>query len=216
MLIESLVSTPLYILILFIILIYLGYHIVKRYPLSEKRWLQSDFIWLSLSFLGIVGIIDKNSTLFNERKLNQLNARIEVVSREIKSDLSFQWFCSQFQQTEYSPKISYDIQKEFDTMCNWCNKLNPKIDSIINIKGKIPETFYSMPEVNDTQLLYFQERFQNSFNNYNTYIEKITLIQNNLSKKWEHNVLFIVSPILLTFGLAIRFIKSIAKLQSKK
>jgi hypothetical protein len=215
---EKIISNPVYALGCFTFLIFLGWSIfVKLFPLNSVQWKKVDYWWLSLSAIGLVGLLAENRMAFGKRDLYQCDSRIYIFSRAIQSDLNSQWICMKFQKTEYNLDYFDKTQKEFEIVCQWANDVFPTIDSLLNSKISIKSNQLAIPkDIDDNQLKDYLVSIHNNVEEYNSYISNRQIIEDNThSKEWE-DFIRILAPLTLIIGLAIRFTKTIGEINLQK
>jgi hypothetical protein len=189
--------------------------------LSKKQWKKVDYIWISLTAMGLIG-----TTRIAEKTISQNN------SYAIKYEMAFNtkellyhltpenssWVCRTFVKDKYSPENLEDLQLKYDAACEWRTKVakvvvnaidSPKLE-IIDVK-KLPELVE-----NDSQIKTFKKIVLDYIKQYNNCV---TALQKNadLQQNGDSDIIMIYfSPILLILGLALRITKVTGELKYEK
>jgi hypothetical protein len=214
---KEILSEPLYAFGGLALLVFIGWIIfVKLCPLNALQWKKADYWWLTLSAIGLFGLLAENRFVFSKNELEICNARIEVYSRATKRDINNQYFCIKFSKTEYSPEDFDEGQYEFDKMCVWKESIFCKVDSIIAEQKNININELAIPDVNDSTLKQLIDYLIHNINEYNEYINRKQEIMQDMSYREYETMLRIFSPLFLIFGLSIRFTKTLGEISCKK
>jgi hypothetical protein len=214
---ENFLSNPLYAFGGLTLFVFLGWILfVKLFPLTTLQWKKIDYLWLSLSAIGLFGLLAENRIVFNKNKMEICNARIEVYSKATKRDIDNQYFCTKFSKTEYSPDDFDEVQNEFDKMCIWKESIYCKVDSIIMEQKNINIDELAIPDVKDLTLKQLIDYLIFNINEYNEYINMKQGIIQNMSYREYENMLTVFSPLLLILGLSIRFTKTLGEISIQK
>lgn len=123
------ITSPWWILVFFIVsLVILHILFVRQFPLSSVGWKQSDYIWLPMALLGIIGSVNENRTIVIETRLfmamDQSAAALHRVIYAAESGTSIA-ICRTFVVSPESPppEVMAKTQREFDAQCAWFKKV---------------------------------------------------------------------------------------------
>ena len=215
---KEILSYPSYAFGLFALCIFMGWLIfVKLFPRNILQWKKTDYIWISLSSIGLFGLLADNRIVFNKYELEICDNHIKLSSNEARIYIANnQYFCREFLKTENSPDNLEDIQKEYDNMCNWRELNEYRIDSMLRKQEIINIDDLEIPLVKYSLLNDMINDFIRHIKNYNhNIIEK----QKKEAKISDHNFeteIKIFSPLFLILGLSIRFVKTIGEISLQK
>jgi len=216
---KEILSNPIYAFGCLALCVLVGWFIfVKLYQCNELQWKRADYLWLSLSTLGLFALLADNRIIFSKNELEICKIRIKVNSREIRDQLNVfdQYYCNtKFNKTEDSPANYDDIKKDFDSMCNWTEINYSKIDSMLNAQQIIDIENFQKPLMFTDVVNNMANRGFNILmhfsNEYNNYITEKQLLATD-TKHYEHeDILKILSPLLLILGLSVRFLKALGE-----
>jgi hypothetical protein len=214
---KEFLSNPIHAFGGLVLFVFIGWILfVKLFPLTMLQWKKTDCLWLSLSAIGLFGLLADNRILFSKNELEICNVRIDVYAKATKRNINNEYFCTKFIETENSPDDFDDTQKEFDAMCNWKEAIYYRIDSIINEQKNINIDELEIPQIKNLALKQLIDYLIHNINEYNEYINKMQTIIANMNYKEYENMLRIVSPLILIIGLSIRFTKTLGEISLQK
>jgi hypothetical protein len=214
---KEILSNPLYAFGSLGVCVFIGWIIfVKLFPLTALQWKKSDYLWLSLSAIGLFGLLANNRILFSQNELEICKARIELYLKATKSDMSNQYFCKKFTKSEYSPENFDEVQKEFDIMCEWKETNFLRIDSMLNGQIIVNISELAIPNVKTESLIESIYYLTHNIEQYNYYITQKQILTNKIKYYDFEDMFRIFSPLLLIIGLSIRFTKTLGEINLQK
>ena len=136
-LIEELLVSPLFLLSVVVFVALMGWlFIVKIFVPGDNFWRISNFIVLTITCLGILGVVQDGRSFLNFREYNQIQRCIESDYKwRLLSKLKEDSYRIEFVKTEYSPNNLDDMQHDYNTIYQWIGKINNIFIIVIIIKN---------------------------------------------------------------------------------
>jgi len=190
------------------------FHLLFVWPcnLSKLAWKWVDYVWLTATLLGLVGLVGSARQEFAKNSLDMTSARQERAAYDLKSAIQFgasPAICREFTYKDTSPpkEIFNQIQLEFRHECEWFKEAAERLEispwthrEYINLAQLGKE----MPNGGD---MWAKENLQQSMDRYNTAVTDYKLLSEAKEKSMLEGLMVIAAPFLLALALALRFAK---------
>lgn len=209
--IEEISGTPLYLVVLFVVLLILMDVILVRFSkLSDVSWKKVDYIWLGAAALGLIGSSGKVDQFLSGRYAEnfQAPALSTYYTRLRQSLVNPAGICATYIKGPDSPPDFDEIVEEQRALCAKSNE----------IANRMPKDFKEgYPPLADTGF----ERFGQSVKHEKGFIANINMYADEYDSKQKvyakyeegskpsvgEDVLTVLSPLLIAFALALRITK---------
>jgi hypothetical protein len=192
-------------------------HGLLVYPrnLSKKAWKRMDYLWLSLTAIGLISATNTVGQRLSKNEVALASYRIPMVYKDLLSYLSpikSNWVCRTFNEGKYSPDDYDRVVADYDRACQWRSKMYAVVSSI--------DTLHYQPILNVPDLQVVEsESFKNAvLRNVQLYNSLILQRDGNASNvdSYSNNELTFFTPLLLIIGLALRITKITGELRHEK
>lgn len=184
----------------------------KIWTPSKRSWKGIEIFFLSMSFVGILGVCQRAETIIKRIELDNEVYRLPFYKQVITDKLELlrgSAICRKFIKTESSPSNLGEIQNEFDETCNFFKTYSPAFEKKLNNDSSIDESTFAK--------LSKDPIIQEDIKYLNSYIAEYNQLLTSIKEKQQDNpsdiLIFLVmfSPLILTFSLALRVSKAIAQ-----
>jgi hypothetical protein len=112
-----------FILLLLLVLTLILIFINKVSPLNKVQLKKLDYIWLSLSALGIFGLVENNRIQMTEIELTRSQWFHEAACDAFSYIIDTNNICLKYEQLSSSPDNFIELQSIRDSLCNWSKHL---------------------------------------------------------------------------------------------
>lgn len=215
LLIEELLISPLFLLSVVIFVAFMGWFFaVKKFMLGDKFWRISNFVVLSVTCLGVFGIVQDGRMFLYEREYIKNQKRIESVYKwRLLSNLNEDLYRLEFIETECSPSNFDDIQYDYHATHQWIGNNKQYFYNCYNKKEYINIDSICYPSLRTTDQI-IESYFKNIDHCIADYNHDITELR-EYEKGQRHNdfELFYIflSPFFIAVGLGWEFVKIFAR-----
>ena len=215
-------ATPLYAFCLFFaMLVIMHFLLIFWKNLDEITWKHVDYIWLGAAVLGLIGTSMQSERFISKPYLETFEKpRTEIAYTYLRSLLAdHPGICMPRVRSEYSPP-------NFDEILLEQNRLCKRLDMIVN---RMPVSFSgSYPSLNKTGYepigtrnqykyhLYFLKDVEDRAEEYRRQQRRYADFVNSTKISDSEALLLILSPLLLSFALALRITKVTAEIHIAK
>ena len=214
-LIEELLVSPLFLLSVVVFVALIGWlFIVKIFVPGDNFWRISNFIVLTITCLGILGVVQDGRSFLNFREYNQIQRCIESDYKwRLLSKLKEDSYRIEFVKTEYSPNNLDDMQHDYNTIYQWIGKNKQYIYNCYNNKEyiNIDSICYPSLRASDQIIESYFKNIDHCIADYNNDITEL--------REYEKGQLYndfglfyiLLSPLFIAVGLGWEFVKFFAK-----
>jgi hypothetical protein len=194
-------------------------HLILVYPknLSKKQWKRIDYLWISLTAIGLIGATSNVKIALSKGQLSFANDRIPFQYEYLCSLLSpggSKTVCRDFVREEYSPSNFDSIVADYNDACEWSIKTYKLIALVDTSNYQLIDTT-KIPVLETKHNKWFKNIILDNIRGYNKLIEERRDSQNEIVNNQKNDLLFF-TPLLLIFGLAIRITKVSGELRHEK
>lgn len=206
LLIEELLISPRCLLITVFIVAFLGWlFAVKLFTPSDKFWRISYFVVLSITCLGIFGVVQDGRSLLYEREYNKTQGRIESVYKwRLLSNLNEYPFCF-FADTT--------IHNSYHITCQWIRDNKDYISDCYYNLELINVDSISFPVLNnaDSILEFYFKNLDHCIVDYNDDITELREYEEGQCHNNFELYYIFLSPLFIAIGLGWEFVKFFAR-----
>jgi hypothetical protein len=195
------------------------FHLVLVFwlKLNKRAWKIVDYIWLSLAALGILGAAGQARQLFATNTVASSSQRTQISYMQLLSfvDQFSQEgaVCRTFVRSQFSPPPAEFLkaQKDYDLVCHWFRDVQTKLHRLADLYPDLNEVdlknLPSEPAVSETDLREILRGFHNQVDLYNGDAKEYGSIVRATRQSLAEQLLIFVSPLLLSFAIALRITK---------
>ena len=204
-------------LALLILTIILHFFLVYPKNLSKRQWKKVDYIWISLTAVGLIGATDSARLLFDNSQVSIDEHRIPA---EYQYTLSFllpegsKIVCREHKRDEYSPPNYDSIVADDDRSCAWSKQVY-NIVSSIDTSAYPPIDTTKIPQLTTVVNVWFKGLVLDNIRRYNTLVLEKQQLESDMHSEGQLLVK-LFTPLLLILGLAIRITKVSGELRHEK
>lgn len=215
LLIEELLFSPLFLLSVVILVGFLGWlFAVKKFVAGDKFWRISNFIVLSVTCLGVFGVVKDSRSFYYEREYNKCNRRIESVYEwRLLSNLNESSYRFDFFEVAYDPNNIDDMQYDYHIACQWIRNNKRYFTNCYNNKEQINIDSLSFPILKNAVPV-LESYFNNLDHCIADYNNDITELR-EYEKGQSHNVFELIYmlfyPLFIAVGIGWEFVKLLAR-----
>jgi len=204
-----------WILSIFIIsLVILHILFVRQFPLSSVGWKQSDYIWLPMALLGIIGSVNENRAIFVEARLpwaiDQSAAALHRVIYAAEDAGTSIGICRTFVVSPESlpPEVMAKTQREFDAQCAWFKKVVAalKTHATKDNRERLDVVQMIGPQPSGGHVSTYQQ-FEQSLAWYNDTVEDLAKLEVEAKEGSIATIFRFLGPLFIAFALALRITK---------
>lgn len=196
------------------------FHVFLVYPknLSKKNWKIVDYVWISLTAIGLVGSINTVKIKLADGKANIATHRTSVQHKFILSYLLKEGshiVCDrEFIWKESSPSNFNEIVKDFERCCDWSKEVYKIVASIDTISYTWIDV-EKIPDLKTESNQWFKQTIIDGINHYNSLVtEKIE--NEKVVDNYSNSIYSFLLPLFLIIGLALRLTKVTGELLHEK
>ncbi len=215
---ANIVSNIWYALIALVVLT-LVLHVILVFPknLSKKQWKKVDYIWISLTAIGLIGAVNNVGIIQKKNEIDAVSHRIPFQFKYLSHFLppgGSPTVCREHTRTEYSPADFDSIVADYYRTCEWSRKMHLFISSVDTSQYELIDVS-QIPVLETTENIWYKEEVLGIINEYNL-----------LVKEWKKNdleylqntteTLTFYMPFFLILGLAIRLTKVTGEIRHEK
>jgi len=178
--------------------------------LSKEQWVWTDYCWLTIAFVGVIGIASENRRMIAADHFHVHNDRVVISSKHLRERLEWMasgpLICRKFIKDINSPEDPEFTrrQKQYDLACEWYRKTSRSYE--VSVKTINP--IMSLPaKVTDPMLLRSHKRTINLLEDLNTAIEVREKRRRDTLEAPGEKILRQLAPFLLAIAIAIRLSK---------
>lgn len=210
------VSTVLTIFAIEILLFHLVLVVWLR--LGKRAWKIVDYIWLGFAALGILGAAGQARQLVANNMTSTSKQRAQISYMELVSVVGRYSndgaVCRTFVRGQYSPPPAEfeRIQKDYDSVCHWFRDIQRKLPTAAdNFDAELPKvdprSLTPEPSVPERELSDIFLGFRKLLDIYNEDAQGYAEVVGATKRSWIEDLLIVISPLLLSFALALRITK---------
>jgi hypothetical protein len=191
--------------------------------IGKRAWKIVDYIWLRLAALRIFGAAGQARQLVATKTVASSSQRTQIPYMQLLS------FVDQYSQegpvcrtsvrSQFSPPSAQfqRAQRDYDSVCRWFwdvqRKLPRLADLYPDLKEVDPKNLASEPDVPETELRETLRGFHNQVSLYNTDAKEYGGIVRATKQSSADQLLVFLSPLLLSFAIALRITKVTGELR---
>jgi len=196
---------------------------LRRTSLGKIGWKRTEFIWLAVASISLLGAVSEARILFAK---NQLEGAIDSVRFHYRMVSSYVdvysnegAVCRTFVRSEFSPpeKEFKRLQRLYDEVCLWFSDLRKAIPremaaplAVLPVAGlpaspKIPDDLRDLREI--------RQGFIDAVEQYNKRVAAVTSLRRAAERSTIERAFISVIPILLALAFALRFTKVMGEIR---
>lgn len=191
------------------------------FPLSSIGWKKIDYIWLTMSLLGLIGAVGAGRAFIAKNMLEYSKSRIEASFHFMELRAEFgtsNAICRKFIQNDYSPpqEEMRRIQKEYDNQCAWFKKVRSKLLTYDLTKLELiePIAYFGEPPRGGNE--WAKNSFFESVNNFNSTVRAIAKLRSSTELTDFELTLKFLGPFLIAAALALRITKVTGEIHNER
>ncbi|SDM91133.1 hypothetical protein SAMN05421813_12836 [Daejeonella rubra] len=190
---------------------FLHYFLVYPKNLSKKQWKYMDYVWLSLTVIGLVAPTRSAERTASEIKVSTLRPALIMNLQLIKSYFNrgdTSWICEGIMKPYNGPANFDELDRDWKTMCIWEKEMQIIVDKIDTVTFKVIN-LDSVPKAN-VQLDMFlrhEEVIIDRIKYYNSDASEFQVASKLAHETTKDLVWNLLSPLLLIIGIALRLTK---------
>jgi hypothetical protein len=204
-------------LALFILTLILHFFLVYPDNLSKKKWKSIDYLWITLTAIGLIGATSNAKAVLSKNILAITKNRISFQYNYIHSFLPTEGsnaICRDFVRTEFSPSNFDSIVTDYNNTCDWSKKVFQLINLIDTTNFQLIDTT-KIPHLQTKDNNWFKNVIVDNIREYNKLITQNLESQIQVDESEQTEFVF-YTPLLLILGLAIRITKVTGELLHEK
>lgn len=215
LLIEKLLISPLFLLSVVTLVAFFGWlFAVKIFVPGGNFWRILNFIVLSITCLGIFGVVQDGRLFLYGREFNKCQSRIESVYEwRLLSNLKEDPYRLLFVETEYSPNDLDDMQYDYYATCQWIRNNKQYFSNCYNNKEyiNIDSICYPSLRTSDQILESYFKNLDHCIEDYNNDITELREYEKGQSHNNFELYYMLFSPFFIAVGLGWEFVKFFAR-----
>lgn len=185
-------------------------HFLLVYPnnLSKKQWKKVDYIWISLTGIGLIGATSNVELFLSKSRAEMASDQIPFQYKYLSSFLQPEGsptVCRHFMREANSPNNFDSVVQDFDRACEWSKIVYQIVSEIdTNDYRQIDKT--RIPHLDTESNKWYKEVIIHNINKYNEIIKEKEGNQSRINSNSGINLMFL-APIFLILGISIRITK---------
>lgn len=191
--------------------------LVRWLRLGRKAWKRVDYMWLAVSAVGLLGTATDVRRMMASSQMGYANgykASAYGLLLDEVGTLGSIAVCRPFTRSEWSPSNLDEIQREYDSVCDFGRQLRSGLPS------EPPEKldtapFVKRPSVTDRMLKQIYSELDSEVGRYESVETAIAKTTAAAGRSSGELTLSILSPLLLAIALALRITKVTGELKSE-
>lgn len=213
------ISTHEAALVLFLVFTII-FHVVwvYKWPQPSIFWKKSEYAYLLLAFISIIGISTKGRQEIASRFMEEADRDYNVIGKRVLAEIAMprDRVCNkQSVRTEFSPQNFDAINGQYDAYCHWLQSREATLTATINAhnlieKSKVMEGMdFPLVASVDSDLTYIIY----TINDYNDALTRKNKLFLETKQRDYELIIIMLAPLLLAPALALRITKVTAELR---
>jgi hypothetical protein len=209
--------TPLAVFVLALVVCHVVL-VYSRWQLSKENWKRVDYIWLTMTFISIIGLVSQSrqmlSTTYIPFAANQVRFHQQDIDRDLTDSAHLN--CDfRFTKTPNSPPDFDESIQQMGEYCAQLRSLQRTLGPSLTARQKID---YDVSRDTEYPLAYDfsnqRARLKSDVESFNRNIEILQDLQKATGRSEAEQILVLFAPFLIALALALRITKVTADLRS--
>lgn len=207
---QKLLIEPWWLICILLVLVAIGFILLKFKLLTKKVWFIVDLVSLTLASLGIFGMLSSNRIFFYKIETKQIEYKIHALGMSLDQRFNTEIYNREFVSTKYSPQDIDVIQEDFNNMHSWIITYRDTILRTVKKCEYIDTLTIKYPKINSSNSSYLNEEIKYIKDNLTEYNNLASLRLSYINKCSENDfeILYqIFSPVFIMLSLSCQFIR---------
>jgi hypothetical protein len=206
----------------------LGWHLllIRRWPLTRAGWKKTDYYWVSLALIGVLGHVGANRREVAHDLAATAQSRVEIAQTQIEQAIALGQspaICHAHEEDEHddgaagastrAAAVRDDNERGLDEMCAWFHSAEACLESTPFAKRepiKIEDLGAPLPKGGDPWAI---DNPQEAIGWYNAAVARAKKISVATELSALEEIASVVGPVLLAVAVALRITKVTGELR---